>query len=757
MNIAAIEEELNQYFKQECYQEAIAFLRKYLDHQDHENAVLSCYLGLAYFLSGNESEASEIWFMTLLEAENIASELVQILATEAKYRLNKRQFKIAQKLYQEIIELEANNANYYFDLGNSFSQQGLFDEAINSWQEAIKLNPQFIDAYKNLAAVNQKLGDYDQAINAYEKIRTITPNDLDILYNLGISYHENKQIDLACQCWQKCLQINAQFSPAYGNLGYVFLQQGNLEKAINCWQELIKIKSEFAQYYSSWINNLSLKKDLDNDIITKAKLLKSLHQSQFLEEIYFTLGNFLFNLYCYNLAILSYKKVLNYKQKIPEIYYNLTLALIYSNNLDEAEFYLEELAKINQTSSEQLRNILDKKRNKNNRNIHIDSNRNLIKVPEKFYETSLEWSLNSQFKKSNYYPIYPEYILKLKPPNTTDQDIHYSFRFGEKIILPGSFVTVIPQGCFWLKEDQSSSAVITSDNIIIGDLSVESPALSPGHPDKHPRKHSLFSRAYLPQREYIDGTVVVLSGLLNNVYFHWLFDILPRIKLLKCTDLNLDNIDYFLIQNELNFQKETLEILGIPRSKIISWHLGGHIQAKQLIVPSFPGTIAWMPKWTCEFLRENFGDKKYLQKKPNKRIYISRNQSNSRRLINEEEIIDFLSQFDFQVVNLELLSVRKQAALFSQAEVIISPHGSGLSNLVFCQKETKVIEIFSPFYVYPCYWLVSNLVDLKYYYVIGEIMGSGYFHQMLYPDSRNEDIYLNCQSLEAMMKFAQII
>ena len=84
------------------------------------------------------------------------------------------------------------------------------------------------------------------------------------------------------------------------------------------------------------------------------------------------------------------------------------------------------------------------------------------------------------------------------------------------------------------------------------------------------------------------------------------------------------------------------------------------------------------------------------------------------------------------------------------------PHGSGLSNLVFCQSDMTVIELFSPFYVYPCYWLVANLVKLNYFYVIGEAIGSYHFHKFIYPDSREEDIYLDCQRLREVMALAGI-
>ena len=31
--------------------------------------------------------------------------------------------------------------------------------------------------------------------------------------------------------------------------------------------------------------------------------------------------------------------------------------------------------------------------------------------------------------------------------------------------------------------------------------------------------------------------------------------------------------------------------------------------------------------------------------------------------------------------------------IFSNAKVIISPHGSNMSNIIFCKKNTKIVEI----------------------------------------------------------------
>ena len=103
------------------------------------------------------------------------------------------------------------------------------------------------------------------------------------------------------------------------------------------------------------------------------------------------------------------------------------------------------------------------------------------------------------------------------------------------------------------------------------------------------------------------GKVAVLSGLAGHVYYHWLFDIIPRIELIRLSGIKLEEIDWFVVNNiEKPFQRETLNWLGIPTAKIICSDHISHIQGEQLIVPSFPGYLDWVPGGTIEFLRQTF-------------------------------------------------------------------------------------------------------------------------------------------------------
>ena len=694
MFLQELQKQISQYLEQEKYHQAIAFLEASItDYPD--NNWLYWYLGLAWFLLGDDSKAADIWFRVILEqSEAETTQFIDILIATAKGQLKQRKFKQAERLYEQILGMDDTQPEIYFNYGNALAQGGDIDSAIEAWQNAIKLQDNYQPAHHNLATAWQKLGDYSLAVGSYEVLLTIDPKDYNTLYNLGLCYAQINQQDRAIDCFQRCLEISPNFTPAYGDLGYILAVQGEIKQGISYWQKWFEIDGKFMVDYIYWIDILTEENlPTDKSIIANAIFFKSLAKGNDTKEI--------------NEIISSFTDLLNLK------------------NLKQSSILHPQEINTNKTRF----------------------NNNYL--PNGYHMTTQEWAESCQVKTDNYFPVYPENCLNLKPPHTKDEYINYSYRFGEQVTLPESFVTIIPEGRFWLSQEEASSAVITPDGKILGDLSPETPFLSPGHPDNHPSKHSIFDLPYLSPPEYINGTVAVLTGVLNNIYFHWMFDILPRFSLLNCTEANLDlnTIDYFLVINNLPFQQESLEKLGIASSKIISVDRHKHIQVKELIVPSFPGTVAWMPQWTCDFLRKMFLPENYSNLEQNKLIYISRQKSGVRRLINEEEIISILDKHGFIVVNLETMSIDEQALLLSQAKVVISPHGSGLTNLVFCREGTKVIEIFSPYYVYPCYWLVSNLVGLEYYYITGENPEGFFLHQLFYPSSREDDIWLNPQRL----------
>ena len=75
------------------------------------------------------------------------------------------------------------------------------------------------------------------------------------------------------------------------------------------------------------------------------------------------------------------------------------------------------------------------------------------------------------------------------------------------------------------------------------------------------------------------------------------------------------------------------------------------------------------------------------------KIYLSRQNSNSRNLINEGDLIAKLKSKNFIIVDTNNMSIFEQIKICSAADVIVGPTSSALTNTVFSQKGTRVIEI----------------------------------------------------------------
>lgn len=73
--------------------------------------------------------------------------------------------------------------------------------------------------------------------------------------------------------------------------------------------------------------------------------------------------------------------------------------------------------------------------------------------------------------------------------------------------------------------------------------------------------------------------------------------------------------------------------------------------------------------------------------------YISRKDSNNRKILNEEEVVHLLIEYGYKIYELSKLSFNEQVKLFNNSKYIVTMHGAGLTNLVFSPKGQTVIEI----------------------------------------------------------------
>lgn len=233
--------------------------------------------------------------------------------------------------------------------------------------------------------------------------------------------------------------------------------------------------------------------------------------------------------------------------------------------------------------------------------------------------------------------------------------------------------------------------------------------------------HSVFYTIRQVKPEVLKGKSAVIGTAGAYVYFHWMLDVLPRLSLLA-QEINLEDIDHFISEyNGFDFQKETLKRLNIPETKVVvsneNWNF--HVIADTLYVPSLAGPIGQPNLFQITCLRNMYYDEMY-RGEGFKKIYISRRLSGRRTITNENEIISHLEYLGFEILDCENLSVLEQVKVFSEASVVIGSHGSAFTNLVFCNKGTKVLDIFNESHTNPCFWIISKILELDYHLLQGE-------------------------------------
>ena len=247
------------------------------------------------------------------------------------------------------------------------------------------------------------------------------------------------------------------------------------------------------------------------------------------------------------------------------------------------------------------------------------------------------------------------------------------------------------------------------------------------------KKNSVFHKGTPKKLTKLNGSTasILTGGGGNNNYWHWMYDSLSRISLFeKC--FSLSYFDFFLVPDKkYNFQIETLRLLGIERRSISS-KKNKHTFSNEVIATNHPWQssnsahkdIENVPRWISIWLRKKFLKFKSKKKFFNK-IYIDRSDSQhiERKIINENEIKKFLIEKKFKILKLSEFSFIDQIAIFNSAKIIVGNHGAGFTNLVFCKKNTRVVE-FRDVNTAKLFKKISKDLGLNYKSILGLRVGA---------------------------------
>ncbi len=215
--------------------------------------------------------------------------------------------------------------------------------------------------------------------------------------------------------------------------------------------------------------------------------------------------------------------------------------------------------------------------------------------------------------------------------------------------------------------------------------------------------------------DYADRHISLATTLVPvwQNYYHWTLECLPKLLGIETYYQETGNSPTILLPSDTSsWMQESLELLTADWVDTAVLQ-PGITYVDRFVVPSYPTPS----RIECFWLRDRAHNAANVttldQKDYPSRIYVTRRNANVRRVKNEKALLEVLSEYNVQPYALEKLSLREQIQLFANAELVISPHGAGLANLVYATAPT-IVELFG-YKEKTTFYRLSKLMGYEYH------------------------------------------
>lgn len=222
-------------FKAEDYEKAVnAFLCLLKSDQNNPNILNN--IGLCYSKMAQDDLAVEYFIKTL----SFNPKSVQTYINLSDVYFKNKCIVDAINLLENAVTLMPQEIALKHYLSRFYLEDCRYDMAMEQLFEILDIDTDNIDAYWDLGNVQFEMGDYDSAIANYENVLEKIDSNAVLYYQTALAYEANDNVDKAISNHLKAISCNENFHPSYKKLGILFMSRSEIEDAIEYFDDYLK-------------------------------------------------------------------------------------------------------------------------------------------------------------------------------------------------------------------------------------------------------------------------------------------------------------------------------------------------------------------------------------------------------------------------------------------------------------------------------------------------------------------------------------
>jgi capsular polysaccharide biosynthesis protein len=218
---------------------------------------------------------------------------------------------------------------------------------------------------------------------------------------------------------------------------------------------------------------------------------------------------------------------------------------------------------------------------------------------------------------------------------------------------------------------------------------------------------------------HIDGLAILAINSVSFNYYHWLAQIMPFMEIARnIVQQRGDKKITIVTGRTLRFHDEFIKILfeEFENVTVIRLRTGEFVTAdsglySNVMSDGSPRCIVAEQLYVGQRLKAAFLDR---ISPASRFLYISRTDTNARRIANEDDLIGYVRARKFEVLTLSQMPVRDQISAFSEARIVLGGHGAGMANILFASSQAHLVELQHSTYVNTCMLRLAQNVGAEH-------------------------------------------